>query len=191
MAPSKSTSVTSRTAPFIATARQTRPATANRLEMAMRYGLSRGLNMRPEKAVGAMKSAEAAAAARSVTKYTSVWKSVTVAKRCWNGTARRNANSTCTPGIATRSSLRSWSSWRLSRSSSVSTRSEGLRSGIGLLLPSPQAAANRSGSGGGPPLRLGIGGGPQSRDRLPDDARDLHLADAHYRRDLALPHDLL
>ena len=42
-------------------------------------------------------------------------KSSTSPKRDENGTASRNANSTCTPGSTTRSSCRSWSRFRLRR----------------------------------------------------------------------------
>ena len=48
-------------------------------------------------------------------------RSVVSAKRCENGTASRNANSTWTPGSATRNSLRSSISSRFTRSSCVSS----------------------------------------------------------------------
>src|SRR4051794_5770657 len=47
--------------------------------------------------------------------------SVTCRKRCEKGTASRKANSTWTPGRATRSSCSSWSRFRLSRCFSVSS----------------------------------------------------------------------
>jgi len=60
-----------------------------------------------------MSSADAMAVARNATKKTSFWKSDAFFQPCANGTASRNAKSTCTPGSATRSSF----------SSSISSRS--------------------------------------------------------------------
>src|ERR671915_1626198 len=73
-------------------------------------------------AVGAMRQTVDAAVRSSVAKNTVFWNCVTSAKRWLNGTTSRNANSTCTPGSATRSSPSI--SWRLrsSRSDSVSSR---------------------------------------------------------------------
>src|ERR687896_1375990 len=73
-------------------------------------------------AVGAMRQMVDAAVRSSVAKNTVFWNCVTSAKRWLNGTTSRNANSTCTPGSATRSSPSI--SWRLrsSRSDSVSSR---------------------------------------------------------------------
>src|SRR3954451_11573759 len=88
------------------------------------------------------------------------------AKRCWNGTASRKANRTCTPGSATRSSLSSSMSWRLSRSCSASSRSA-KRENLTLL----RGLAN-------------------ARQRLADQARDLHLRDPDALADLGLRHVL-
>jgi len=55
-------------------------------------------------------------------KKTSFWNSVTRFQPFANGTASRNANSTCTPGRATRSSFRSSISSRSCRSFGVSSR---------------------------------------------------------------------
>src|SRR5688500_9823817 len=69
-----------------------------------------------------MKNAEATAEHSRVPKYTCVWNSVTCPKRCANGTVNRNANSTWTPGNATRSSCRSSLMLRSYFSSGVSSR---------------------------------------------------------------------
>src|SRR5215210_3244492 len=53
-------------------------------------------------------------------------------KRWLNGTTSRNANSTCTPGSATRSSPSSWSRLRSSRSFSVSSPSVSLLCGASM-----------------------------------------------------------
>src|SRR3954471_1359717 len=87
-------------------------------------------------------------------------------KRCWNGTASRKANRTCTPGSATRSSLSSSMSWRLSRSCSASSRSA-KRENLTLLRSLAKA-----------------------RQRLADKARDLHLRDPDALADLGLRHVL-
>src|SRR3954466_7558327 len=91
-------------------------------------------------------------------------------KRFWNGTASRKAKSTCTPGSATRSSLSSSRSWRLSRSCSSRSRS--------------------ATSAGTLPAAWVVGGGAQPGQRLADQARDLHLRDADALADLRLGHVL-
>jgi hypothetical protein len=72
-----------------------------------------------------MKSADAVAVARKATKKTSRWKAVVFANPLVNGTVIMNANSTCTPGRATRSSLRSSISSRFERSLRVSSATQG------------------------------------------------------------------
>src|SRR3954452_2774095 len=127
-----------------------------------------------------MRNAAATAAATSVAKYTVCWKSVTWLKRCWNGTVSRKPKRICTPGIATRSSLRSSIICRFRRSCSSSLRS-----------------ARRSCSSG-MPRRYARARGDSSRarhrldrvahrvDRAADQPRDVHLRDAHGTGDLAL-----
>src|SRR5918992_4796737 len=63
-----------------------------------------------------------AAVQSRVAKNTVFWNCVTSAKRWLNGTTSRNANSTCTPGSATRSSPSISGRLRSSRSDSVSSR---------------------------------------------------------------------
>src|SRR5947208_4871913 len=122
-----------------------------------------------------MRQAVAAALASSVTRYTCRWKLVISPKRAWNGTASRKANSTCTPGSATRSSLSSSRSWRLSCSCSSSSR----RGGSAIRGRVTRLAAS-----------LTFGRCAQSRQRLADQPRDLHLRDADALPDLGLRHVL-
>src|SRR5690242_20654455 len=70
----------------------------------------------------AISNAELTAAPRNETKKTSRWNGVTLGQPRANGTASRNAKSTCTPGSATRSSLRSSISSRSCRSFGLSSR---------------------------------------------------------------------
>jgi hypothetical protein len=72
-------------------------------------------------ALGAIRNAAPAAAAISATMYITSAAPVTWWNRCVNGSVKRKANSTCTPGSATRSSFSSSISSRSSRSWSVSS----------------------------------------------------------------------
>src|SRR4051794_27041488 len=110
-----------------------------------------------------MKHRAAPAEQRIVARKMSRWKSVVFAKPWLKATASRNAKSTCTPGMTTRVSCNSWSSWRLRRSLSSSS----------LVV-----------------IRL-IGGRAQPAQRLADDPRDLHLRDADALPDLGLREVLL
>src|SRR5438105_12553184 len=100
------------------------------------------------------------------------------AKPVWHGTASRKANSTCTPGRATRISLSSSMRWRLSRSCSSASRSTVAAIGRTTTPFGELAAA------------LGLGRGAQAGQRLADQPRDLHLRDADALADLGLRHVL-
>ena len=96
------------------------PTIAKTLESWSSASLSRSRKRIRWYAAGAIRKTEPAIVQSSATMYASLWSSVTSAKRCENGTASRKAKSTCTPGSATRSSLRSSISSRLTRSSCFS-----------------------------------------------------------------------
>src|SRR3954452_1255945 len=128
-----------------------------------------------------MRNAAATAAATSVAKYTVCWKSLTWLKRCWNGTVSRKPNRICTPGMATRSSLRSSISCRFRRSCSSSVRSS-RRSCSRTAIAARYARARRDSSRARDRLdRVAHG-----VDRAADQPRDVHLRDADGPRDLAL-----
>src|SRR5919202_4380480 len=129
-----------------------------------------------------MRNAVATAAAMSVAKYTVSWNSVTSRKRCWNGTVSRKPKRIWTPGIATRSSLRSSIIWRLSRSWSSSVRSSRRSGSRAVVMPRRYARARGDSSR----ARHRLDRVAHLVDRAADEPRDVHLRDAHGHRDLAL-----
>src|SRR3954452_4854702 len=129
-----------------------------------------------------MRNAAATAAATSVAKYTVCWKSVTWLKRCWNGTVSRKPKRICTPGIATRSSLRSSIICRLRRSCSSSLRSSRRSCSPAGVMPRGYARAPRDSSRACDRLDRVA----HRVDRAADEPRDVHLRDADGTGDLAL-----
>src|SRR3954470_3493216 len=129
-----------------------------------------------------MRNAAAIAAQTSVPKYTLCWKSVTCAKRCWNGTVSRNPNRIWTPGIATRSSLRSSIIWRFRRSWSSSLRSSRRSGSRAVDIAARYARARRDSSR----ARHGVDRLAHRVDRAPDQPRHVHLRDTDGAGDLAL-----
>src|SRR3954454_1521579 len=101
-------------------------------------------------------------------------------KRWLNGTTSRNANSTCTPGSATRSSWSSSPRLRSSRSFSVSSRS-GLFADESVTPPSSSRARQKA----RPPDDPGGRSQQSYFDREPDDAFD-RLPPERVDPDLAL-----
>src|SRR5919205_833529 len=180
---SNSQSVTSSTAPLMATASAARPSSIWPVPTWMMFGFSLCWKVMRWKAPGAMNSAVATAEAMSVTKYVVSWNVVTCWKRCWNGTVSRNPKSTCTPGIATRSSCSSSMSWRLRRSCSSSLRSSRGRSPSSVAMSGRDSPSGRTLRGA---LLARARDAAQPGDRLADDARDLHLRDADALADLGL-----
>src|SRR3954469_3678428 len=129
-----------------------------------------------------MRNAAATAAATSVAKYTVCWKSLTWLKRCWNGTVRRKPNRIWTPGIATRSSLRSSIIWRFRRSWSSSLRSSRRSGSRAVDIAARYARARRDSSR----ARHGVDRLAHRVDRAADQPRHVHLRDADGAGDLAL-----
>src|SRR3954453_19836510 len=104
------------TAPVIARARKASPAIDIPLDARRIRSLSRRRKRSRCQEDGAIRNASEMAVSAITTKKRARWKSVTLVNPCANGTASRNANSTCTPGSATRSSLSSSISSRLTPS---------------------------------------------------------------------------
>src|SRR4051795_2733570 len=95
------------------------------------------------------------------------WNAVVDLKPCWKATASRNANRTWTPGMTTRVSCSSWSSWRLRRLFSSSSW------WLFVVV-----------------IRL-LSGRAEPAERLADDPRDLHLGYPDALSDLGLCQILL
>ena len=91
----------------IASARKPIPTIASRFAVNSRRSLSCERKSRRWCAEGAISSAVETAVQSIAATKTSFWNSVTRRQPFENGTVSRNANSTWTPGSATRSSFRS------------------------------------------------------------------------------------
>src|SRR4051794_31418181 len=107
----------------MAAARRASPTMAYALAAFSSCSFALDRNRRRWCADGAIRNMEDSAVSTTETKYQRRSVSLILSKPCVNGSVSRNANSTCTPGSATRSSLSSSISSRSTRCFSVSVRS--------------------------------------------------------------------